>query len=483
MGTMQTSGVKIIMLPRGLIKEYFQFLVILLNCFDALAVAGAGLAAYFYKFGNLHLPTSYAAALIITSLLTAIVFRFFALYGSIRANSLLNHIGKLLQALLVVLMLLTVLVFFTKTGALYSREWVICWTLTAIFFLFSFRLCLLLSLRLMRANGWNERRVIIIGTSELGAKLVNTIQHSLWTGFRIVAIFDDEAPSTTQAENKNIGGIAIAKTPEDLKQYLNSQHNSIDEVWLALPLHAEERVKEILYTLRHHAITARFALDIFGLDLLNYSITDFAGIPMLNIRSTPMIGSNQLIKAIEDRILASIILLLISPVFLLAAIAVKISSPGPVFYRQKRVSWNGKEFDMLKFRTMPVDAEAQTGPVWAKSGEKRATKIGAFLRRSSLDELPQFINVLLGDMSIVGPRPERAYFVDQFKDEIPRYMQKHMVKAGITGWAQVNGWRGNTSLQKRIEYDLYYIENWSFMFDLKIIFLTFLRGFVHKNAY
>jgi putative colanic acid biosynthesis UDP-glucose lipid carrier transferase len=196
-----------------------------------------------------------------------------------------------------------------------------------------------------------------------------------------------------------------------------------------------------------------------------------------------MIGGNRLVKACEDRVLAAFILLLTVPLFIVIAAAVKWSSKGPVFYRQKRISWNGKEFDMLKFRTMPVDAEAATGPVWAKPGEQRATKVGAFLRKTSLDEFPQFINVLRGEMSIVGPRPERLVFVEEFKDKIPGYMQKHLVKAGITGWAQINGWRGNTSLEKRIEYDLFYIENWSFFFDMKIIFLTVFRGLVNKNAY
>jgi putative colanic acid biosynthesis UDP-glucose lipid carrier transferase len=196
-----------------------------------------------------------------------------------------------------------------------------------------------------------------------------------------------------------------------------------------------------------------------------------------------MVGLNRLIKAFEDRLLASVILLLLSPLFLLIAMAIKVTSKGPVFYTQKRVSWNGKEFNMLKFRSMPQNAETETGPVWATAGEQRATKIGAFLRKTSLDELPQFMNVLCGDMSIVGPRPERKFFVEQFKEQIPGYMQKHLVKAGITGWAQVNGWRGNTSLEKRIQYDLYYIENWSLALDIKIIFLTFFRGFVNKNAY
>lgn len=230
-------------------------------------------------------------------------------------------------------------------------------------------------------------------------------------------------------------------------------------------------------------MTSRLMLDLLGMDLLNHSVSEFAGFPTLNIRATPMIGINRVKKAIEDRVLASLILLLISPLLLIIAIAVKLSSPGSVFYRQKRVSFNGKEFEMLKFRTMPMDAESKSGPVWAKANENRATRVGAFLRKTSLDELPQFINVLRGDMSIVGPRPERQVFIDQFKDQIPGYMQKHLVKAGITGWAQVNGWRGNTSLEKRIEFDLYYIEHWSVLFDIKIIFLTFFRGFLNKNAY
>jgi len=193
-------------------------------------------------------------------------------------------------------------------------------------------------------------------------------------------------------------------------------------------------------------------------------------------------GKNRFLKSLEDKVLSTLILLCISPVMLILAIGVKLSSPGPIFYRQERVSWNGRSFEMLKFRSMAVDTEKE-GINWGGAKNKSVTKFGAFIRSTSLDELPQFINVLKGDMSIVGPRPERTIFVEQFKKEIPGYMQKHMVKAGITGWAQINGWRGDTDLQKRIEHDLYYIENWSIWFDMKIIFLTFWKGFVHKNAF
>ena len=410
---------------------------------------------------------------------TTVIFSWFQIYQSSRAQSIWIHIAKLTQAVLAVLLLLAALAFLTKTGDYFSRAWFIWWALDSIVLLILLRGSVLFVLRLMRRHGLNERKIILIGASELGVEVVNTLQQSLWTGFRIVAIFDDY-PDDKPA---HIHGISVLKTPDGLNEYLVRHKGEVDEIWLALPLQAELRVKAILHELRHETITARLVLDIFGMDLLNHSITHLGGLPVLNIRNTPMIGMNRVLKAIEDRVLASVILILISPLLLIIAIAVKLSSRGPIFYRQKRVSWNGKEFNMLKFRTMPVDTELKTGPVWAKKGESRATKIGSILRKTSLDELPQFFNVLCGDMSIVGPRPERIVFVDQFKNQIPRYMQKHLVKAGITGWAQVNGWRGDTSLEKRIEYDLYYIENWSLLLDIKIIFLTFFQGFINKNAY
>jgi putative colanic acid biosynthesis UDP-glucose lipid carrier transferase len=466
------------MLPRGLLKEYSQFLAIILRGMDVLAVIIAGLIAYYYKFNTLYLSASYTAALGTAAILTLMVFSFLRIYDSIRTLSFWQHIRMLGQAVFIMLILLAGLAFLTKTGEAYSRIWFLLLGLFSFSFLLLFRGSLLIVLRLMRSRGWNERRVVIIGSGNLAEKLLETVQQKLWTGFQVVAMLDDDASTPVITR-----GVPIIKTPQNISTYLANSPQSIDEVWLALPLHAEKRVKEILHELRHDMVTTRFVLDIFGLNLLNHSLTNLAGFPVLNIQSTPMVGVNRLIKAIEDRFLAALILLAISPLLLMIALAVKLTSRGPVFYRQKRVGWNGKEFEMLKFRSMPINTESSSGPVWAKQNENRATPVGSFLRKTSLDELPQFINVLLGDMSIVGPRPERQFFVEQFKNEIPRYMQKHLVKAGITGWAQINGWRGDTSLEKRIEFDLYYIENWSLMFDLTIIFLTIFRGFVNKNAY
>jgi putative colanic acid biosynthesis UDP-glucose lipid carrier transferase len=467
------------MLPKGLLKEYSQALSMVLRGLDVFAVVIAGLAAYFYKFGDLQLQPQYVTALCIASALTIVVFASFRIYESVRVQSYWQHLIKLIQAVLVVLMCLAGLAFLAKMGESFSRGWYILWAIFSLGLLILFRCSLLVLLRMMRSRGWNERRIIIIGAGELGVQLMSKLQQSLWTGFRIVAVFDDH----TQDKPRDISGIPVLPTPQNIRDYMVSLNVSVDEVWIAMPLHAEARMKEILHELRHDTITTRLVLDLFGMDLLNHSVTNLAGFPVINMRSTPMVGVNRLMKALEDRVLSGIILLLLSPLLLFIALVIKLTSKGPIFYRQKRVSWNGKEFEMLKFRSMPVDAESKTGPVWAQAGEQRATKFGAFLRKTSLDELPQFINVLSGDMSIVGPRPERKFFVEQFKEQIPRYMQKHLVKAGITGWAQVNGWRGNTSLEKRIEYDLYYIENWSLALDIKIIFLTIFRGFVNKNAY
>lgn len=465
------------MIPRGLLKEYSGPLSIMLRGLDLLAVCLAGWGAYYYKFNDSILYFPYMTAVFLGTLMAMVILPFFKIYSSIRSRGVIGYILDLIQAFLMLILLLSGAAFFTKTGDYFSRQWFVLWMCLSIFIIVCFRLMLLSLLRLMRSRGWNERRVIIMGAGVLGIRLAETVQQALWTGFRIVAFFDDQAdkkPSFIQQ-------IPVLTTPSQINQYLTEHH--IDEIWLALPLRAEARVKEILHELRHLTVTTRFILDIFGLDLLNHSMSDLAGFSVLNVRSSPMVGLNRIVKEIEDRALAAIILLLISPLLLLIALAIKLDSHGPVFYRQKRIGWNGIAFNMLKFRTMPVDAEAATGPIWAKPNERRATRLGTFLRRTSIDELPQFINVLKGEMSIVGPRPERPFFVDQFKEKVPRYMQKHYMKAGITGWAQVNGWRGDTSLEKRIEYDLYYIENWTLSFDLKIIFLTFWCGFINRNAY
>jgi putative colanic acid biosynthesis UDP-glucose lipid carrier transferase len=303
------------------------------------------------------------------------------------------------------------------------------------------------------------------------------LNQSNWAGLHVIGYVDDRSEGRKAVADSTLPRLGSL---QDLTDIVTKE--AIDEVWIAFP--GESLAERAQYQLRHLPVSIRLVIDCFAFKQSKFlSLNTVAGIPTLDFSVSPLHGINRYIKEIEDRFFAFIILALISPLLLFLAIGVKFSSPGPVFYRQERVGWNNRSFTILKFRSMPVDAEAKTGAVWAKPGEQRATRFGAFLRRTSLDELPQLINVLRGDMSLVGPRPERPDFVEVFKEQVPNYMKKHMVKAGITGWAQVNGWRGDTDLNRRIEHDLYYIQHWSIWFDLEIAFRTVLTGFINKNAY
>jgi Undecaprenyl-phosphate glucose phosphotransferase len=257
----------------------------------------------------------------------------------------------------------------------------------------------------------------------------------------------------------------------------------IDMVLITLPLSAHERLKRILDDIGDEMVSIMLIPDLIEFVTLRGGISEFEGMPIISLRDTPLYGWNLVIKRVTDVVLSIIILSAVSLLMLVISVLVKVTSKGPVFYRQERMGLDGKIFSMLKFRTMETQSEKETGPVWAAKDDSRRTPIGTFLRKTSMDELPQFFNVLKGDMSIVGPRPERGFFIQKFRGKIPKYMLRHKMKAGITGWAQISGWRGNTSLEKRIEYDLYYIENWSLRFDIEIMWLTIWRGFINKHAY
>lgn len=426
------------------------------------------------EFGNI--PLRYNLALLPVILAAAIVFPRLSLGRGWRGQSLLSEAKAVTFSLVAVFGILAVFAAATKTTAEFSRVWFALWFGMTWVLMVGYRGILRVILRWARSQGFNQRSVVIAGTGSLLDSVIDNITNTPWTGFQIAGVFrDDNRPKGAKPLGAQSGDY------RDLIAFL-SQEN-VDQIWLVMPLRDEEKLARLLHDLRHTTADIRYIPDIFGFRLLNHSVSTIAGLPVLNLSASPMDGANRFVKAIEDKVLAVLILLLISPVMLLIALAVRVTSRGPVFYKQTRIGWNNKPIEILKFRTMPVNVESVSGPVWAKKGEARTTIIGAFLRRTSLDELPQFINVLRGEMSIVGPRPERPMFVEQFKEEVPDYMKKHLVKAGITGWAQVNGWRGNTDLHKRIEHDIYYIENWSLAFDLKIIFLTLTRGFVHKNAY
>jgi putative colanic acid biosynthesis UDP-glucose lipid carrier transferase len=296
-----------------------------------------------------------------------------------------------------------------------------------------------------------------------------------WMGFELIGYLDD-----FKTDDDVLGPTTDAARIVDAYEAAGTP---VDYLYVALPLTAAPRIEQVVGEMTTRLVHVCLVPDLFQFDILNGRVTELDGLPVIHLIDETPLDFRRAVKRGIDIVFSAALLAVISPLLLVVAVAVKLSSPGPVFYRQERMGLNGQRFDMLKFRSMPVDAEAETGAVWARAGERRATRVGSFLRRTSLDELPQFINVLRGDMSIVGPRPERPVFILEFRDRVPRYMLRHKMKAGITGWAQVNGWRGDTSIERRIEHDIYYIRNWSLRLDLKIMLMTLWRGFVNENAY
>ncbi len=448
---------------------------VLLRLGDPLVLIAGALAAHAVRFGNLRMPIDYGRLVCITVLFALLVLGASPLYRSWRGRSLLAEFAQLLLQWVVIFGGLLAYAAAIQVTDEISRLWLGGWFGMSLAGVFALRLVVRAGAAWVRAHGMDLRSAVIVGANPDAQHIVDTLRTNAWAGIDVRGWF------TTCADRGHIEGVGALGSLEGLGDYV--ERHGIDQVWIALPMSEQAEIAASLGQLQHATADIKFVPDMFGMHLLNHSVEQVAGLPVINLQQTPLQGHARLLKAVEDRALAAGILLLIAPLMAMIAVAVKLSSPGPVFYRQERMSWNNRTFQMLKFRSMPVDAETGSGAVWAKAGENRATRVGAFLRRTSLDELPQFINVLKGDMSIVGPRPERPVFVHKFKHEIPAYMKKHMVKAGITGWAQVNGWRGSTDLHKRIECDLFYIENWSLWFDIKIVIMTLFKGFVHKNAY
>jgi len=325
--------------------------------------------------------------------------------------------------------------------------------------------------------GIGLKRILIAGSGELGRLVADKILEHRELGYQIIGFVDDRAPG----DHLGYRGLPLLGTIDDAPEI--SARESIDHLYVALPPEQHVRMLELIDSTSREMLDVKVVPDLLQVIALRARLEDLDGIPVININDVPLQGFNSAVKRAIDIAISSAALLVLSLPFCIIAALVKLTSRGPVFYRQERMGLDGKPFMIHKFRSMSEDAERESGPVFASHDDPRRTTIGRLLRQSNIDELPQFWNVLKAEMSIVGPRPERPLFVAQFKHKIPQYMLRHKVKAGITGWAQVNGWRGNTSIEKRIEYDLYYIENWSVRLDLKIMWLTVIKGFFHKHAY
>ena len=465
-----------------MLRELSRLYQRLLFAADIVLVAIAWLLAYYLRFEvfvtwPVPLPEWLPVARYISFLpwilpIAALVFWVSGLYISDRAQRLTRLIASVGRAFGVALIIL--LAFLSLYRDLYvSRLTIIIFAVLTPMFMLSLRLMLYAFVRRARTRGKNLRRVLIVGAGVAGRRLAKSFAAYPWMGYQVVGFLDDHKGDDPDVLGSTADAVAL----------IDKADPAIDYVYIALPLAASERIESLIGQLSTRLVHVCLVPDLLQYDIINSRITDVDGLPVLHIMDEAPLDARRLIKRVMDVVFSLGVILILSPLFLLIAFAVRLSSPGPVFYRQERMGLNGLRFMMLKFRSMPVDAEAKSGAVWASSGDSRPTWAGKWLRRTSLDELPQFVNVLKGDMSVVGPRPERPVFIEEFKTCVPRYMLRHKMKAGITGWAQVNGWRGNTSLDKRIQHDLHYIQNWSLWLDLKIMVMTVSRGFISKNAY
>lgn len=403
-----------------------------------------------------------------------------SVYQSWRGVSYQTETKRVAIAWFFAILTLLLLAYATKTTAEYSRIVVGVWLLLVLLILCFWRGCLRLCLRKYWASGYNNRNIAVLGANENGMQLATTIQNSPWLGLQFIGFFDDRAAVDNRRPwTGEIGGSIATLISE-------AHAGNIDIIYIALPLTAQPRIINVIDKLADTTTSVYLVPDFFVFRLFQGKWSNLDGIPIVNVFDTPFWGVDGWLKRFQDVLLTLIILVVVSIPMMLIAIAIKMTTPGSVLFKQHRYGIDGHEFDVWKFRTMYV-TENDGNVKQAQKNDPRITKLGSFLRKSSLDELPQFFNVLQGTMSIVGPRPHAVSHNEEYRQLIRGYMHRHAVKPGITGWAQINGWRGETDtldkMEKRIEYDLWYITHWSFWLDIRIILLTIIRGFSGKNVF
>ena len=467
---------------------------------DALLAITAFIIAYALRFHSVVVPLlipitkgvpplwQYIQDLPFIAILVPLGFQLQGLYRLRRGRSRVDDffavfVGSILAVLFGIVATLYVTVYFASPAARARGQFEVSQPVWAIFLVLNVALTYA-SRELVREvlerrwrAGIGLKRILIAGSGELGRLVADKILEHRELGYQIVGFVDDKA----SGDHLGYRGLPLLGTIYDTAEI--SAREGIDQLYVALPPEQHVQMLRLIESTSREFVDVKVVPDLLQVIALRARLEELDGLPVININDVPLQGLNTLVKRGIDIVISARALLVLAIPFWIIAALVKLTSKGNVFYRQERMGLDGKPFMIYKFRSMYEDAEAETGPVFASEEDPRRTPIGKLLRHSNIDELPQLWNVLKGDMSIVGPRPERPLFVAQFKNKIPQYMLRHKVKAGITGWAQVNGWRGNTSIEKRIEYDLYYIEHWSVKLDLKIMWLTLLRGFFHKHAY
>lgn len=471
---------------------------------DALVILCAMVLSWWFRFRSglmyaadaNHLKIEYyiKPALVMVPVYL-VIYAILKLYAPKRIRPFYQEVAAIIQSNVIGMLVFTMILFIFELGD-YSRKLLLVFGIINTALMIGERASVRVFIKTLRNKGYNKKHILVVGYNPLAEKFLRKIIRNKDLGYNVVAVLDEKAKARNTTCDKDLisqaGGRAISIGQgkkakwvghlEDIDQYL--EEYDIDEIFITLKITQYEILGKILEVSEKQGVRANIIPDYYKYVPSKSHIEELDGMQLINLRYIPLdrLG-NRMAKRGFDIVVSLIAIIVTSPIMLITAICIKLSSKGPLIFKQERIGLNKKPFMMYKFRSMRVQAAEDEKAEWTRENDPRKTRVGTFIRKTSIDELPQFFNVLRGDMSIIGPRPERPYFVEQFKEEIPKYMIKHHVRPGITGWAQVNGWRGDTSISKRIECDIYYIENWSIWLDIKIVFLTITSGFINKNAY
>lgn len=453
-----------------------------LRVLDVLAIGAASQLASFLHF---HAPLAettpiHTNLVLLCCAMAFLIFPQLGLYNSWRGRSMGVMFGRIVASWALVLLIGLFFNFLIHHVGSISRLWVFYWYAIGVSLLLLSRIMVYSILHYLRQKGWNSKRVVIVGYGRIGQEMHRRAMQQDWLGYEVTAVHAgaEDVAFLTDPSIWKIG------TLEEIHAYVLSHH--IHEIWLTLPVSASDKLQQLQYLLRNELVDIRWIPDTLSMQILSNTMIDFLGFPAVDLNRPISSGFNGVIKDLFDKVFSLVMLILMAPLFVAIAVGIKLSSPGPVFFQQPRHGLNGKKFNVYKFRSMTLHDE-QGCVTQATQHDARITAIGSFLRRTSLDELPQFFNVLIGDMSVVGPRPHALQHNDLYKDQVETYMLRHRVKPGITGWAQIHGYRGETDtvekMAKRVQFDLYYIKNWSPWMDVQIIVWTAFRGWTGNNAY
>lgn len=470
-----------------MLKKHGQILLSILYINDSVIALLSWMLAYHVRFSSGLFPVEeapplryYTSALPLIALIWPVVFNISKLYLPKRNVSLWSEFYGIFKAGVIATFILICLSFFFYREYSYSRVLICIFFALSLLLIILSRMVIRSAIRYLRRKGRNLKNVIIVGAGDLGRRVAQKMSENPWAGFNLVGWIDDYRKA-----GEDIEGRAVLGNCAEINRCIGE--GNVDQVFIALPVRAYNRLLYVLKKLEEETVDVRIVPNIYQAVTLNASIEDFDGLPTINITESPIYGWSQAIKRLFDVTVSIIALVLTAPIILFTAILIKITSPGPAFFKQVRYGLGGKKVEVYKLRSMRVQDRKTSDSVQATRSDPRVTAVGRFIRRTSIDELPQFYNVFRGDMSIVGPRPHPLDLDEKNKSILDTYMWRYKVKPGITGWAQVNGWRGETDtldkMRRRIEHDIYYIENWSPWFDIRIMWLTVWKGFVNKNAY